>query len=43
MQLSDILFVSGIHRVTTIRNNLKTNFMTMSDKMLVRKNRASKR
>lgn len=36
-KLTDILFVSGIHLVTSIRNNMKNSLMTMSDKILFRK------
>ena len=36
-KLTDILFVSGIHLVTSIRNNMKNSLMTMSDKILLRK------
>lgn len=36
-KLTNILFVSGIHLVTSIRNNMKNSLMTMSDKILLRK------
>lgn len=36
-KLTDILFVSGIHLVTSIRNNMKNSLMTMRDKILLRK------
>ena len=36
-KLTDILFVSGTHLVTSIRNNMKNSLMTMSDKILLRK------
>lgn len=36
-KLTNILFVSGIHLVTSIRNNMKNSLMTMSDKVLLRK------
>ncbi|MCB0514550.1 MAG: IS982 family transposase, partial [Bacteroidetes bacterium] len=36
-KLQQILFVDGIHLITTIRNNMKNSLMTMSDKMLLRK------
>jgi len=36
-QLTNILFVNDIHLVTNIRNNMKNNLMTMSDKILLRK------
>lgn len=36
-KLTNILFVGGIHLVTSIRNNMKNCLMTMSDKILLRK------
>lgn len=36
-QLTQILFVDGIHLITNIRNNMKKSLMTMSDKILLRK------
>jgi len=36
-ELAKILFVDGIHLVTSIRNNMKNCLMTMSDKITLRK------
>lgn len=36
-KLTSILFVSDIHLVTSIRNNMKNSLMTMNDKILLRK------
>ena len=36
-QLAKILFVSDIHLITSIRNNMKNSLMTMNDKIMLRK------
>lgn len=36
-RLSELLFVDGVHLVTSIRNNMKNSLMTMSDKIMLRK------
>lgn len=36
-QLTKILFVSDIHLITSIRNNMKNSLMTMNDKIMLRK------
>lgn len=36
-QLTHILFTSGIHLITGIRNNMKNNLMSLSDKIMLRK------
>ena len=36
-QLTELLFVDGIHLVTSIRNNMKNSLMSMSDKLYLRK------
>lgn len=36
-KLQQLLFVDGIQLITNIRNNMKNSFMTMSDKILLRK------
>nr|WP_317614805.1 transposase [Pedobacter suwonensis] len=36
-QLVKILFVSNIHLVANIRNNMKNSLMTMTDKIMLRK------
>ena len=36
-QLTEMLFVDGLHLVTTIRNNMKNILMEMKDKILLRK------
>ncbi len=36
-KLQELLFVDGIHPVTSIRNNRKNSLMTMADKILLRK------
>lgn len=36
-KLAQILFVDGVHLVTGIKNNMKNNLMSMSDKILLRK------
>ena len=35
-QLTDLLFVDGIHLVTSIRSNMKNSLMSMSDKIYLR-------
>ena len=36
-KLTEILFIDGIHLITSIRNNMKNSLMTMADKILLRK------
>ena len=36
-KLQELLFVDGIHLITSIRNNMKNSLMTMADKILLRK------
>lgn len=36
-ELMEMLFVDGVHLITSIRNNMKNSLMTMSDKILLRK------
>lgn len=36
-QLQQLLFVDGIHLITSIRNNMKNSLMSMADKILLRK------
>jgi hypothetical protein len=36
-QLTQILFVDGIHLMTNIKNNMKNSLMTMHDKIILRK------
>jgi hypothetical protein len=36
-KLQQLLFVDGIHLITSIRNNMKNSLMTMADKILLRK------
>ena len=36
-ELMQMLFVDGIHLITSVRNNMKNSLMTMSDKILLRK------
>ena len=36
-KLHNLLFVDGIHLITSIRNNMKNSLMTISDKILLRK------
>ena len=36
-KLTELLFVDGIHLVTSIRNNMKNSLMSMADKILLRK------
>lgn len=36
-ELTDILFLNGLHLVTNIRNNMKNTLMEMKDKILLRK------
>lgn len=36
-QLTKILFVTDIHLITSIRNNMKNSLMTMNDKIMLRK------
>lgn len=36
-ELQELLFVDGIHLITSIRNNMKNSLMTMADKILLRK------
>ena len=36
-RLAQILFVHGVHLVTGIKNNMKNNLMSMSDKILLQK------
>lgn len=36
-QLTKILFISDIHLITSIRNNMKNSLMTMNDKIMLRK------
>jgi hypothetical protein len=36
-KLQQLLFVVGIHLITSIRNNMKNSLMTMADKILLRK------
>ncbi len=36
-KLSKILFIDGIHLITSIKNNMKNSLMTLSDKILLRK------
>lgn len=36
-ELAKILFVSDVHLITSIRNNMKNSLMTMSDKIMLRK------
>uniref|UniRef100_UPI00373FDD3B IS982 family transposase n=1 Tax=Zobellia uliginosa TaxID=143224 RepID=UPI00373FDD3B len=35
--LIQMLFVDGVHLITSVRNNMKNSLMTMSDKILLRK------
>jgi len=36
-ELMQMLFVDGVHLITSIRNNMKNSLMSMSDKILLRK------
>lgn len=36
-ELMQLLFVDGVHLITSIRNNMKNSLMSMSDKILLRK------
>ena len=36
-KLNELLFVDGIHLITSIRNNMKNSLMSISDKILLRK------
>lgn len=36
-KLQQVLFVDGIHLITSIRNNMKNSLMSMADKILLRK------
>src|SRR5690606_31449027 len=36
-ELTNILFVNGLHLVTSIRNNMKNVLMEMKDKIMLRK------
>jgi hypothetical protein len=36
-ELMQMLFVDGVHLITSVRNNMKNSLMTMSDKILLRK------
>lgn len=36
-QLTEVLFVDGLHLITQIRNNMKNVFMEMKDKIMLRK------
>lgn len=36
-QLSNMLFVDGLHLITTIRNNMKNSLMELKDKIMLRK------
>ena len=36
-QLQQLLFVDGVHLITSLRNNMKNSLMTMADKLLLRK------
>jgi hypothetical protein len=36
-ELTQLLFVDGIHLITSVRNNMKNSLMSMSDKILLRK------
>lgn len=36
-KLQQLLFVDGIHLITSIRNNMKNSLMTLADKILLRK------
>lgn len=36
-EISNILFVDGIHLITSIRNNMKNSLMDMNDKINLRK------
>jgi hypothetical protein len=36
-QLTEVLFIDGLHLITTIRNNMKNILMEMKDKILLRK------
>lgn len=36
-KLQELLFVDGIHLITSIRNNMKNSLMSMADKILLRK------
>lgn len=36
-KLTNILFVSDVHLITSIRNNMKNSLMTMNDKIMLRK------
>jgi hypothetical protein len=36
-ELTQLLFVDGVHLITSVRNNMKNSLMSMSDKILLRK------
>ncbi len=36
-ELMQLLFVDGVHLITSVRNNMKNSLMSMSDKILLRK------
>ncbi|HYG39573.1 MAG TPA: transposase, partial [Cytophagales bacterium] len=36
-QLTNILFINGLHLITSIRNNMKNVLMEMKDKIMLRK------
>lgn len=36
-ELTDLLFIDGLHLVTTIRNNMKNSLMELKDKIMLRK------
>ncbi len=36
-KLQQLLFIDGVHLITSIRNNMKNSLMTLSDKVLLRK------